>query len=51
MNNSNPLVLRDFSIEQLLCRESVEIDMTEISNFITGKERQGPSHRLQYLSA
>jgi len=36
-NNSNPLVLRDFSIEELLCREPVEIDTLEISEFISGK--------------
>jgi FlaA1/EpsC-like NDP-sugar epimerase len=36
-NNSNPLVLRDFSIEQLLRRESVVVDMNEISKFLSGK--------------
>jgi FlaA1/EpsC-like NDP-sugar epimerase len=37
MNNSNPLVLRDFSIEELLCRAPVEIDINNVSNFITNK--------------
>jgi FlaA1/EpsC-like NDP-sugar epimerase len=36
-NNSNLLVLRDFSIEELLCREPVTIDMKEISDFLFGK--------------
>lgn len=36
-NNSNPLVVRDFSIEQLLGRTSVDIDLTEISQFIGSK--------------
>jgi len=36
-NNSNPLVLRDFSIEQLLRRDPVIIDMAEVSNFLSGK--------------
>ena len=35
--NSNPLVLRDFSIEELLCREPVSIDMDGISGFLSGK--------------
>lgn len=37
MSNSNPLVVRDFSIEQLLCREPVEIELDEISKFISKK--------------
>lgn len=36
-DNSNPLVVRDFSIEQLLRRDPVEIDLTEVSTFISNK--------------
>lgn len=37
MSNSNPLVVRDFSIEQLLCREPVEINLAEVSKLIINK--------------
>lgn len=36
-NNSNPLVFRDFSIEELLCRKSVVIDTKEMFDFLSGK--------------
>jgi len=36
-NNSNPLVLRDIAIEDLLCRKPISINMDEISDFIAGK--------------
>ena len=37
INNSNPLVLRDIAVEDLLCRKPVTIDMEEVSEFLTGK--------------
>jgi FlaA1/EpsC-like NDP-sugar epimerase len=37
MTSSNPLVVRDFSIEQLLCRDPVEINLEEVSKFISNK--------------
>jgi len=36
-NNSNPLVLREIVIEDLLRREPVTIDLEEVSKFINGK--------------
>jgi len=38
MLESNKLVVRDFSIEQLLCREPVDIDLREVSDFLSGKK-------------
>jgi FlaA1/EpsC-like NDP-sugar epimerase len=37
MNNSNPLVLKDILIEDLLCRDPVAIDIMEISQFLANK--------------
>lgn len=37
VNNSNPLVLRDFSIEELLRREPITLDINNISDFIKSK--------------
>lgn len=36
-NNSNPLVVREIAVEELLRREHVTIDLKEVSEFLTGK--------------
>ncbi len=36
-NNSNPLVIREIVVEELLRREPVTIDLKEVSEFLTGK--------------